>query len=334
MAELMMAMGIFVLGGGIAYPLLVGDVSLYARNFSLNKSHNSLRYSLQMLKNDIDMAIEPPMLVSYRVSGTTGILKALPAATVSAQGILMYVNLGPAYDMQPTAGTGTGGPIAPAGDIKLTRHIYSATDPVPTSPMPQIGDRLIIMSPAPLATGMPETVSMDGVTVSKPGRRITSVNGVTSGIVPDNGSATITIRIDLSTTALPSPINGDKSVYIARETAYVVNTVNDAGGNPVEGQLLRFATTANMTVPQPLIRDLDPVPQEIDATTNAVIQPFNYYTGRGTLSPLSINLPVRALDYANAVASRNVAAGTTNVSSEFNVFLRSNPQMGVKVRLD
>ena len=30
-----------------------------------------------MLKNDIDMAIEPPLLMSYRVSGSTGILKPL-----------------------------------------------------------------------------------------------------------------------------------------------------------------------------------------------------------------------------------------------------------------
>ena len=55
----MIAVAIFVLGGGIAYPLLIGDLSLYVRNFSLNKSDNSLRYSLQKLKMDTRTAHVP-----------------------------------------------------------------------------------------------------------------------------------------------------------------------------------------------------------------------------------------------------------------------------------
>ena len=46
--------------------------------------------------------------------------------------------------------------------------------------------------------------------------------------------------------------------------------------------------------------------------------------GRGNLSPLSINLPVRALDYANAITARQASSG----SSEFNVYLRSSSQTG------
>ena len=330
LAELMVAIGIFVLGGGVAYPLLVGDVALYARNFSLNKSHNSLRLSLQRLKQDIDMAIEPPILVSYRVSGSTGVLKPLPAATVSAQGILLWVSLGPSYDMQPTSASDTKVPVT--GTITLNRRVNTAPtalDPFPNSPMPQIGDRLIIMSPGPYTAGMPENVTMDGNTISKPGRRIIAVNGRTSGNIADNNSSTVQVKLDLGNTPLPATITGPQSVYIVREVAYVVYALNDAGGNPVERRLLRYASTNDMTAADPLIRDVDPAPLEIDANTNAVIQPFNYYGGRGNLTPLSINLPVRALDYANAVASRQATA-----SSEFNVYLRSSPRMGVKVRLD
>ena len=328
-AELMVAVGIFVVGGGVAYPLLVGDVALYARNFSLNKSNNSLRLSLQRLKQDIDMAIEPPRLVNYRVSGTTGVLKPTTDATVSAQGILLWVSLGPSYDMQASGSGNTTVPVT--STITLNRRVNtspSASDPFPNSPMPQIGDRLVIMSPLPYNAGMPENVAMDGVSIQKPGRRITQVNGQTSGRVTDTNAASLTVRLDLGNTALPSKITGPQSVYVAREVAYVVYTLNDAGGNPVERQLIRYGSTADMTNGDVLIRDVDPSPLELDTKTSAVIQPFNYYGGRGTQSPLSIHLPVRAIDYANVITTKQATT-----SSEFNVYLHSSPQMDTKVSI-
>ncbi len=330
LAELMVAVGIFVLGGGVAYPLLIGDLSLYVRNFSLNKSDNSLRYSLQRLKQDIDMSIEPPTLVNYSVSGGTGVLTPQSTSTVSAQGILLWVSLGPSYDMQPTSGSNTSVPVT--STITLNRRVNTtatASDPFPSSAMPQIGDRLVIMSPAPYSTGMADTVNMNGVSISKPGRRIVSVNGTTSGKVTENGASSLAIKLDPAGTALPTTITGPQSVYVVREVAYVVSTITDSGGNAVERRLIRYPSTNDMTNAITLIRDVDPAPLEIDTTTNALIQPFNYYGGRGNLSPLSINLPVRALDYANAITTRQASA-----SSEYNVYLRSSPQMGVKVRLD
>ena len=80
-----------------------------------------------------------------------------------------------------------------------------------------------------------------------------------------------------------------------------------------------------MTNAQVIIRDIDPVPVD----NNTVIKPFNFYGGRSSSSLLSIDLPVRAIDYANAITTRQASA-----SSEFNVDLRSSPRMGVKVRLD
>ncbi len=362
LAELMIAAGILVVGGGIAYPLLVGDLGLYVRNVSLNKSNNSLRYSLERLKKDVDMSIEPPLLMTYRVSGSTGVLKPaditnalgqVTTAAVSAPAVLMWVNLGPAYDLVPTGGTGTGGTVNPAGALTLKRHIATGTDTAATSPLPQVGDRLVVMSPTPYSTGMPEVVTMDGRAIQKPGRRITSVNGITANPVTDNGSATITVQLDLSNTTLPpstsNPVYGDKSVYIVREVAYVANLINDGAGNPASCQLIYYPTTQNMTQPLLLSPDLDPVPQEqipaswvsATGTGTVAVQTFNYYItlantkgGRANLSPLNVNLPVRAIDYAHAIADRNVVAGQTNVSSEFNVFLRSSSQVAVKARLD
>jgi prepilin-type N-terminal cleavage/methylation domain-containing protein len=318
LVEMMCAVAIFAVGGSIVYPLLSGDMDLYARNFSINKSNNSLRYSLQMLRRDIDMGIEPPVLMGYTSSGSTGVLSALSSTAVSAQAVLIWVNLGPAYDLIPTAGAGTGGTISPATGVNLRR--------ASASPAVQIGDRLIILSPSPYSTGMPDAKATCGAVMQAPGRRIT-------GITTSTATA-LSVTLDL-TTSLPSGITGDQTAYIVREVAYVAKTINDSSGNPAERDLIYYPTTSNMSSSQVLVRDLDPLPQEIDPNTSATIQPFNFYGGRGSLSPLSVSLPVRAFDYAHALNDRNLGTAKTNTSStEFDVYLRSATQLGVKARLD
>lgn len=334
----MVAASIFVIGGAIAFPFLSGDVSLYARNFSINKSNNSLRYSLQVLKRDIDMSIEPPLLMSYSVSGGVGSFTPLASTATSGQAMVTWVNLGPAYQMLPASGAS--GPIKPGAGIVLNRHIGTSGTEELTAPLPQVGDRLLFMNPSPYSAGMAETVVMNGVSVVKPGRRITQVSPASDPALPAAPSTSFTVWID-GTTPLPTDasgnctVQGNNSVYIFREVAYAAYTVNDTAGKPVERQLVYYPSTATLTRPQIITHDLDPAPQEIDAKTGAVVQPFNYYGGRGNLNPLSVNLPIRAVDYAHALADRNLGAATANTSStEFNVFLRSNPTMGIKVRLD
>ena len=234
--------------------------------------------------------------------------------------------------------SGTSGPIKPSAGIVLNRHIGTNGTEELTAPLPQVGDRILFMNPAPYSTGMAETVSMNGVSVVKPGRRIIQVSPASDPATPP---ASFTVWID-GTNPLPTDssgnctVQGNNSVYIFREVAYAASTVNDASGNPVERQLVCYPSTATLTNPLIITHDLDPTPQEIDTNTGSTVQPFNYYgTGRGNLTPLSINLPIRAVDYAHAVADRNLGSATVDTSStEFNVFLRSNPTMGIKVRLD
>lgn len=331
LAELMVAVGVFAIGAAIVYPLYTADFSLYARNFSINKSNNSLRYSLQTLQRDIQMSVEPPLLMSYRVSGSSVILKpadttnattgvvATPA--ISGTAVMMWVNLGPAYDLVPATGTGTPGTISPSSGVTLNR--------ASAQPAVQVGDRLMILNPGPYTTNMPDLVTMDGVKILKPGRRINAITAATA--------TQITVQLDLTTaqggTPLPSPISGQQSAFILREVAYVAMTINDSANNPIERQLLYYPTTNNMSASQLIVRDLDPLPQETDKTTKVTIQPFNYYGGRDRLnaSSLSVILPIRAVDYARGLNDRNLAGAATNTSStEFDVYLRSAPQMVVK----
>lgn len=278
LAELMVAVAIAAIGMSIAYPFLVSELNLYARNFSINKSNNSLRYSLQMLKRDIDMAIEPPTLATYTVNGSTATITPLPASTVSAQAILVWVNFGPAYNM-PSTDQKNSTINNVNGGIKLVGH--RSTGPGdPSAPVPAVGDRLLIMSPAPSSIAMLESITTGGVTYTKPGRRITDVTAVSSS----SSGVKFTVKLDQSNTPLPT-FPGDQSVYLFHESAYMAYTVNDASGNPLERQLRYVQNTADIANPRILVHDLDPAPKEIDSNTAAIVQPFNFYTGRGNFSP-------------------------------------------------
>ena len=326
LAELMIAVAIFAVGGAIVYPLLSGDMQLYARNFSINKSDNSLRYSLQMLKRDINMGIEAPRLMDYTSNAGIGTLAA-SGSTTSAQAIIVWVNLGPAYELVPTSTTGTTPTITPANGVTLTRAATSAIGE-PTPPL-QIGDRLVIENPFPYATNMPDAKATCGAVMQAPGapgRRITAISNATS--------TSITVNLDL-TTPLPSGIPGNQTAYIVREVAYVVTALGPTN-NPTEADLVYYPTTANMRSSRLLVRDLDPSPQEIDFHTNATIRPFNLYSKlpRSGSSPLSVCLPIRAVDYAYALNDRNLGGAATNTSAtEFDVYLRSATQMTIKADL-
>lgn len=356
--ELMVAVGILAIGSAVALPLLSGDVGLYARNFSINKSNNSLRYSLQNLKRDLDMSVEPPLLVTASVTGA-GVATLTPLTVATPQGaqaMITFVNFGPAYQLPPTVvtnGIPQPRPINPATTIKINRYVATAAnvtaDPTAvTSPLPRVGDRILFMTPSPYSDGMSEDVTLStnkpattgtaGVTVIKPGRLITAVN-------PSSDPATgvpvsqFTITID-QTNPLPSNASGclvtdSNSVYFFRESVYVASLVNDSAGKPSERRLLFYRSVADLSNPQVLTRDLDPNPQETDPVTGVVTQPFNFYTRSGSSYPLTVNLPVRALDYSRAIGDRNLGTATAGTSTaEFNLYLRSSTTMNIKGRLD
>lgn len=333
----MVSVGIVAIGMAIAYPFLISGMDLYARNFSINKSNNSLRHSLQLLKRDINMAIEPPTLAKYAITNGTATITPLPDSTVSAQAILVYVNFGPSYNMPSATEDHFTSIPNPSNGISLVGRFITSTGTNQQKGLPAVGDRLLITSPSPSSAGMPEKITsgagLGAVTYTKPGRRITGV------ILVSNTAATglkFTVTIDQSNTSLPSnpaPL-GDQAVYLFHESAYMAYTVTDSGGKAVERQLRYVENTANLASPRILVRDLDPDPKEVDALTTQVVQPFNYYGGRGNFSALSVNLPIRAVDFARAIAERRLAAGDVDVSSESNVFIRSNPLMTMKFRMD
>ncbi len=346
LVELLVSLGVLVIGGSFIYSFLAGDLGLYTRNFSINKSNNSLRHSLQSLKRDIDTAIEPPLLITATIDskGVATLAPLTVASPQSAQAILAYVNYGPAYQLQPTV-AGKSTLIDPTKPILINRYVASTAnvtaDPyAASSPLPVVGDRILFMSPGPYSDGMPEyvnlttgkpvTAAVAGSTVIKPGRLITSVTPVIASGTPPSQ---FLITID-QTNPLRSGgnlvVKDNNSVYFFRESVYAVRSIGTT-----ESQLVYYSSVSSLTNPKLIIRDLDPAPQEIDAITTKTIAPFNYYTRLGNSYPLTVNLPVRALDWANSIGERNLGGKATDTSSaEFNLYLRSSTTMNIKGRLD
>lgn len=333
LTEMMVALAVLSVGTSIAYPFLITQMNLYVRNFSINKSNNSLRKSVLLLQRDIDMAVAPPTLATYAGSGSTATIVPLPDSTLSADAILVYVNFGSAYNMPSVTQDHKTAITNPVLGVTLVGKFITASGTDQQKGMPSVGDRLLIMSPSPSSSTM-----LDTNNYNKPGRQITKVTPISNDST--NGCRfTLTLALNpagspkgtplpgTGTTADPYP-DGDQSVYLLHESAYMTYTVTNGTDN-VEKQLLYVENTANLASPKILIHDLDTDPKEV--VSGAAVKPFNYAAGgRGTFSATSINLPIRAFDYAHAIAERGVAAGQVNVSSEFNVFIRSAPTMYTK----
>ena len=376
LVELLITMSALGLVGGIAYAVIVDGFEQFARNISLNKSDNSLRYCLQRLKRDITTAVQPPTLVSYDPTRARPLMAATVAGLglTSAPGIRLVVNSGPAYSLTPVSAnsdvppTGTTPPI-PANTLsyKLWRHVPNGTNGTDPAPLPVIdvtrsasndyshNDRLMFLSPAAPAqpAGAPtgaipwlastQQIVTEGtapvVRTFKPGRRLTGLT------LPSSTATSFTVTIeDLSTLAAPGaqnlpPITAYNSAYIVHEVAYAVFTNRDAGGNAVSRELRYFPHADDPATFVVLSRDLDPNPQEqqrndagnliLAGGNPQSVQPFT--VDGADVSTLRVNLPIRALDYARAVAERRLpAGGGPNVQSEFNVSISSKPSMGYR----
>ena len=154
---------------------------------------------------------------------------------------MMWVNLGPAYDMVPTSGTGTGGTINPGSGVTLKRHIYSAAIRPPPPPCRRSATGWSSCIPSPYSTGMPETVIDGRRDHPEAGSRASLPSASCHGHDLDH----VHRALDLSNTALPAGITGDKSVYIVREVAYVANTITIPAATPssVSCSIIRPPTT-------------------------------------------------------------------------------------------
>lgn len=362
LAELLVTLAAFGLVGGIAFAVFQDGFNQFIRNISLNKSENSIRYSLQRLKRDITLAVQPPTLVSYDPTRSSPLMAAPvnAAGLTSADGIRLVVNPGPAYCLTPANSSSDVGSSTPLAantlSFRLWRHVPNGANGADPAPLPVIdaaataagnfsrNDRLMFLYPSaparPAAAPWPASTQQiisegtaPAVVSVKPGRRLTSLTiGGANATFFD-----VTVEDLRPGQGLPGivPYN---TAYVVREVAYAVWTQRDAGGNAVSRELRYFPAADDPATFTVICRDLDPNPQEqarddlgnllLDGSGNArPVQPFTVRAN--DVSTLRVNLPIRARDYARAIAEQRLnGSSAPDVASEFNVSISARPQMG------
>lgn len=353
--EMLVTLAALGLVGGIAYAVLLDGFNLFVRNISINKSDNGLRYCLQRLKRDVTQAIQAPQLISYDPTRATPIQPVTVANSglTYAQGVRLVINKGPAYCLTSTASS------TPDSDVlnpalapntlsfRLWRHVPTTGTGRDPAPLPAVGDRLMFLYPAPAAGTAPvpagatypdSTQQILPGNVTRPGRKLTVV-----------GTPAATLNyVDVSVEDLRPAQNLPgiipfNTAYVVHEVAYAVWTNRDAAGNAVSRELRYFPSADDPTNFAVVSRDLDPNPREqmrddggalvLDAGGKPQpVQPFALLAGNRTV--LRVNLPVRALDYARAIAERRGATlAVPDVVSEFNVSISAKPTMSNRISL-
>lgn len=119
LVELMIALGVFVLAGGMIYAALNGTTVLYAKNAAVNSAHQQMIKALERVTRDIHASASAPQLVDVNRAPSNG-----PAAGVSVQPVVS-------------------GPFALASMSPLSGTVTVVTG---SAPRPEVGQRVICPS--------------------------------------------------------------------------------------------------------------------------------------------------------------------------------------------
>jgi len=116
--EVMMAMAVFAIAGGLVYTALNSATILYAKNTSVNSAHQQMIKALERVTRDIHASASTPQLVDVNRATTTG-----PAAGVTVQPVV-------------------GGPFA-MNSMTMLSGSGKLTVVTGSSPKPKVGQRVI-----------------------------------------------------------------------------------------------------------------------------------------------------------------------------------------------
>ena len=312
--------------------------ALRAQLSRINKSDNSLRLQpakAQAGHRHVHRAALARELPRDRHDGRAQVAPQ-STATVSAQGILLWVSLGPAYDMQPTSGTNTARYPSPAHD-----HPQPPRQPGGFSrrPVPELA-----LAPARRPPGhhVARTLHHRDARERQHGRRHALANRAgasrrstasPAARISDTGATSFTVNLDLSNTR---PAHYDhrtaKRVHRARGRLRRLTRSTTPGATPSSGSWSTIASTNNMSnAGQVLIRDVDPSPLELDPNTGRSHPAVQLSTAAGATSrPCPSTCPcARSTTPTPSPPGRlHGLQRVQRLPAQF------SPQMGVKVRLD
>ena len=279
LVELMVAAGMVVIFGSMAYVLLQSGLNLYARSFALNSSNELARNTLDRMTRDIHEAIERPVLVD-----NAGAKVALSSTPVSTAGVKFRKYAGGPFRL----------PLAVSATTLSVNLALQADDP-----MPRVGQFLVI--PASTLNGLPQDVYARIAAVSPAAPATSSTPVVTlastagSFMNPKAGGGTV------------AP--ADTAGYLVEEVAYLVATPPAPAPAVPE---LRFYPRA-MSVAVDGWSAFDSKANYAVLTPNMASNPAPFTMASGDRA-LALNLSVKDDTYSNRVKSaftKSMSIGVT-----------------------
>ena len=191
--ETMVAASLTAMAAGVVYVLLQTGLNLFSRSYTINRSNDLARHTLDRFTRDLHTSIEPPTLID-----ANGAAVSLSAVSTNAAGVRFRRYISGPFRIPNNV-------LATATTVGLT---LQATDP-----MPRIGYSLVI--PASTLNVLPQDVYA----------RITNVNPPD----PQATTPTVTLAGPIGSFMSPAAASGtvvpaDSIGYIVQEVAYVVTT--------------------------------------------------------------------------------------------------------------
>jgi type II secretory pathway pseudopilin PulG len=186
LAELSIYMGLFGVLAAVAYGFLRSDLTLVAKNTSINQTHTAMRSSLNRLADELQQARDIPDLITATGSPTSG----------SAAGLSFDRFIGTPYVVTHPGGAGLS---ASATSITVAR----STNPLASPPIPQAGELMLIDAP------------------DQPVRaRVASVSAAAINVAAQRQSILITLAAPLGT-AVTWNAGTPKTADLARRVAFI-----------------------------------------------------------------------------------------------------------------
>ena len=286
--ELLVALTMLSVAGALVTSYLSGQTLLFAKNTALNQTHLSVRRGLDRLTNELQRTVGPADLLD-----ADGAVTALsPAAGVQFDRLV-----GDPYVLNYPAPSGL-----QSTDTSLT--FVRSTDPLSSSPLPQVGDAILIDLPS-------------GGTVRA--QIATVVPGVVNGGT-QRQSITVTLVAPLGTAIdWRNPVQNppqEKTVRIVRREAFLVQPNNGRNELRFYGN---FEPIAPATVASILNDPTRYVLLTDEVNTATMINnspsdatPFSVDNSTGTRL-VNVTLGTEAPDYTNSLKDKEAIGSNTFV---------------------
>ena len=301
LAEICIGLALLAIVGSLAYSMLIGSITLLAKNLSLNGSNTSTRGSLDRIFADLYQANRQPTLINADATGSTAASQTAPAAGIR-------------FDRYLGGGYIVGNPGTGLSATATTFNLFYSADPLANPPVPAKND-VVIMDGATRALVDSCTTPTTGLSAPtptpapSPGRMVT--------VTLQQALGTYTNPPVSSGTAIAWSSTTQETAYLIHSKAFVVWPIKDGSNNVIAAELREYPdaeVTTDYTDPSKYVV----LTRNIGVKTSSEYTPFSIVTQNGT-NFLSVAMRVEDSQYNKRLS--------TLQANDFNTYLRIDTVM-------